>query len=78
MGAEWLQKPKAGTDRTPIDFLRAGAMEEVLGTLRKMTFEQERSEVVPELPAAVTKAIRRRPSIVPCAELGDKPSARVA
>ena len=39
MGAEWLQEPMADTDRTPLDLLRAGAMEEVLGALRKITFE---------------------------------------
>ena len=35
MGAEWLQEPMADTDRTPLDLLRAGAMEEVLGGLKE-------------------------------------------
>jgi hypothetical protein len=39
MDAEWLHKPMADTDRTPLDLLRAGAREEVLGALRKITFE---------------------------------------
>jgi hypothetical protein len=39
MDANWLHKPMPDTDRTPLDLLRAGAMEEVLGALRKMTFE---------------------------------------
>jgi hypothetical protein len=39
MDAEWLHKPMPDTDRTPLDFLRAGAMQEVLGSMRKMTLE---------------------------------------
>jgi hypothetical protein len=39
MDAEWLRKPMSDTDRTPLDLLRAGAMEEVLGSLRKLMFE---------------------------------------
>ena len=39
MGAEWLRKPMSDTDRAPLDLLRAGAMEEVLASLRKLTFE---------------------------------------
>ena len=39
MDAEWLRKPMPDTDRAPLDLARAGAMEEVLGSLRKLTFE---------------------------------------
>jgi hypothetical protein len=39
MDADWLRKPMSDTDRAPLDLLRAGAMEEVLGSLRKLTFE---------------------------------------
>jgi hypothetical protein len=39
LGSEWVRKPMPDTDRTPLDLLRAGAADEVLGTLRKISFE---------------------------------------
>jgi hypothetical protein len=40
----WLRKPITDVDPTPLDLLRAEAMDEVLGSLRKRSFEASLSE----------------------------------
>jgi hypothetical protein len=36
---DWLSEPMPDTDRTPLDLMRAGAVDEFLDLLRKISFE---------------------------------------